>query len=345
MSTVRRWARDTFSREQLVAGVKQFAWVAPLTLLIWIYAEREQQDDETLRFPVTVRSTNPQFHARLVDPIDGFVQVTVRGTRSRLEEIVRQIGSRDPVMVDAVADGKTGVQSIPLETILNHETRFRGLAVESSTPTHVGVDVDRIDEVTLPVQLRDEDKGQVQEAVFTPGHVKVRVPHQIAVAAQNANQGQLVAYADLGKLTPGKSTRSNVRVLIAGVETADPVRIVPPTVAAAFDVRAADQAYTVANIPVTMDVTQNVNNAYSIRYTPPSVFNLMVRGPREAIERLSNNVTRVTASIPVTSADAEQETQDKKIIFVLPPDIRIHEDSKHEESVRLTVTKRGSAPE
>src|SRR5688572_2465165 len=71
IGTVRRWARDTFSRDQLVAGVKQLAWVAPLTLLIWVYAEREQQDDETLRFPVTVSSTNPQFHARLVDPIDG----------------------------------------------------------------------------------------------------------------------------------------------------------------------------------------------------------------------------------------------------------------------------------
>src|SRR5688572_16294126 len=41
-SATRRWARDTFSREQIISSLKSLAWVAPLTVLIWIYAEREQ---------------------------------------------------------------------------------------------------------------------------------------------------------------------------------------------------------------------------------------------------------------------------------------------------------------
>src|SRR5438067_1295724 len=41
-SAGRAWARSTFSRESLISSFKTFLWVAVLTPLIWIYAEREQ---------------------------------------------------------------------------------------------------------------------------------------------------------------------------------------------------------------------------------------------------------------------------------------------------------------
>src|SRR5688500_925653 len=56
---VRRWARDTFNREQLLSSLRALAWVAPLTLLIWIYAEREQQLPGTARFQIVVKSADP----------------------------------------------------------------------------------------------------------------------------------------------------------------------------------------------------------------------------------------------------------------------------------------------
>src|SRR5215211_3341785 len=38
------WSRfaSGFTRENVVSNLKTLAWVIPLTLLIWIYAEREQ---------------------------------------------------------------------------------------------------------------------------------------------------------------------------------------------------------------------------------------------------------------------------------------------------------------
>src|SRR5687767_8010187 len=67
VGAVRRWARDTFSREQLLASMKALAWVAPLALLIWIYAEREQQDKQQASFQVTVRSADASQTARIKD--------------------------------------------------------------------------------------------------------------------------------------------------------------------------------------------------------------------------------------------------------------------------------------
>ena len=65
-SVGRRWARDTFSREQLVSNLKSIAWVIPLTILIWVYAERAQQDDGAATVTIEVKSADPTGFAKLV---------------------------------------------------------------------------------------------------------------------------------------------------------------------------------------------------------------------------------------------------------------------------------------
>jgi hypothetical protein len=341
MGTARLWARDTFSRDQLVAGLKQLAWVAPLTVLIWVYAEREQQIPRSMPIPIVARSSSPQFHARLADPANGLVQVTLRGPRSRIEQVENQVGLKDPVVADVGHNGRTGIQSIPVATILSQDARFRGLTMTSGTPS-VDVDVNPIDEESLTVKLRPEDAGQVQDPVFTPNRVKVRIPRHVARAARDANQGQLVAYAELGKLTPGTSAQSNVRIVIAGADP-DEVRVDPPTVSASFNVRAADEVMDIDSVPVIIKAVQTVTNQYDIKFTPATVFNVKVEGPREAIEQLRSRATRVEAGISITGEDVGSEN--KNIEFVLPPGVRIHPDSQHETSVKLTVTKKGAADE
>jgi len=60
-SAAKRSFRDAFGRQQLVDALKAFLWVAPLTILIWIYAEREQlSTQKNFPVPVEVRSADPQ---------------------------------------------------------------------------------------------------------------------------------------------------------------------------------------------------------------------------------------------------------------------------------------------
>src|SRR5688572_6820727 len=95
MAATRRWARDTFSREQFVAALKQLAWVAPLTLLIWVYAERAQQTTVAdVRFAVEVQSNNPHAYVQLLEPSDGYASADLTGPRSQLEKLRRDLGPR-----------------------------------------------------------------------------------------------------------------------------------------------------------------------------------------------------------------------------------------------------------
>src|SRR5215208_2440283 len=60
------WLRRCLERENLIAGLKTFSWLAPLTLLIWIYAEREQVDRlENQTIPIEVRSNDPNLFVQL----------------------------------------------------------------------------------------------------------------------------------------------------------------------------------------------------------------------------------------------------------------------------------------
>src|SRR5947209_1061870 len=48
-----------FSREGLLSGVKTLAWVVPMTVVIWVYAEREQIARQTVLFRVEAKNSSP----------------------------------------------------------------------------------------------------------------------------------------------------------------------------------------------------------------------------------------------------------------------------------------------
>src|SRR5438309_5499896 len=79
-SATRAWARDTFSKRQLISSLKSLAWVAPLTILIWIYAEREQLAVATnVQVTVDVKRTVDDRIIRVLDPTDRRIRVDFTG--------------------------------------------------------------------------------------------------------------------------------------------------------------------------------------------------------------------------------------------------------------------------
>src|SRR3982751_2273948 len=84
----KRSFREAFSKQQLIEGVKAFLWVAPLTILIWIYAEREQlATQKNFPIPVEVRSSDPRQVIEIVSPLDGTVRADLVGPRAQLDRV------------------------------------------------------------------------------------------------------------------------------------------------------------------------------------------------------------------------------------------------------------------
>src|SRR4051812_26806963 len=70
------------SGEQFFGFLKTLIWVAPLTLLIWVYAEREQAVTVAgVTFPVDVRTVDHNRIVQLRSPADKNIIVELSGPR------------------------------------------------------------------------------------------------------------------------------------------------------------------------------------------------------------------------------------------------------------------------
>jgi hypothetical protein len=328
VSHVRRWARDTFSREQLVAAVKQLAWVAPLTILIWVYAEREQQTtDADVRFPVEVHSNDPNVYVRLSEPGDGYAAADFTGPRSRLEKLRRTLGpGMVPVRFEMPADRKIGDHQFPLTAVVSRDPRFEGVTISKGVPRNVTVQLDSFSEESLPVEIRKEDREVFEEVVVNPPAVKVRMPKRARDATKN-----LAAYVDLSALdrTPGrKSNISGVRVVLSGVPDGQPgVTIEPKTVSVSLTVRQPDQEFPLgsASLPIQVAGPTAITDNTVVKFDPRALNNVVLVGPSEVIRRFkSEGPTGIGAYVTLDQEDVSAGgAPQKEVWFRLPVGVKV----------------------
>src|SRR5881227_1775492 len=69
------------------SAFKTFLWVAPLTVLIWIYAEREQIDRADVRVPIKMFSKSSDRIITVTSPADGMVNLDVQGPKASLNDL------------------------------------------------------------------------------------------------------------------------------------------------------------------------------------------------------------------------------------------------------------------
>src|SRR5690349_10917249 len=152
-SGFRSWFRETFSRDSLASSLRSLAWVAPLTVLIWIYAEREQVVTWAGRqVVVTVRSSDPTRVARLIGPDlqpirDTTVQADLKGPQSGIEKLRDSfgMGGGPPIDIDIDQNAPPGMHPVPA-AVINNSPRFKsaGVSVSNVIPAELNVWVDTI---------------------------------------------------------------------------------------------------------------------------------------------------------------------------------------------------------
>src|SRR5438094_8803624 len=75
-------------RQRAIRKLRTFLWVAPLTVLIWVYAEREQVTElNDVRVPIEVRSDNPSERIAAIVGDERTVAVDLSGPRANLDAV------------------------------------------------------------------------------------------------------------------------------------------------------------------------------------------------------------------------------------------------------------------
>jgi len=343
--TEHRWLRNTFTRANIVEALKNLAWVGPLTILIWVWAEREQTQDITLNdVPIQVMSSDP---ARFVKG-DARVSLKLKGPQAALDRVRERLMAGIPRGLEIDVSNSLGRgtgQPVNVVDRIQNQTLFRdtGVSVTESQPAVIPVDVDDMGKRELEVLHPIGVTNLTPATTFDPPKVTVAGPASLLKRMED--QGDLKVYADISPnaealRTPGKHDLPGVMLRIgAGGPRDERLTITPSTVHAMLDVRPADVDYTIPALPITLQAPASFWHSYDVVLTAgESVANITVSGPQAQIERLSNHTYPAKAILDVSRDDYGHE-QPKPLKYDLGEGVHVKSDDAN-RTIEYKIVKR-----
>jgi len=315
----RRFAANV-TRESVISNLKTLAWVVPLTLLIWIWAEREQvQPAKDVVVPFELTSADANRVVTLKPPQDTNLVLELSGPQAQLQELLNRLhgGSMPQGLRLEVPTSYSPGQDYTVRTydLVSNQRVFAQYGVTVS-PTNVqpakleiSVDelVDREAKIYVPPNLKNVD------ATFNPPTVKVRGPrillNRAAVNPSAGEHGQLAVLAEGLPRTPGPFKVDDV-VLAAPEELKDPadrvhINDAHVKVAATGTVSQAETSYKMSSMNVWPMKPPNTDDKFHIVMDLPAVQNVTIIGPPDLIDQVKNPAfdPQPKAVLVITAAD------------------------------------------
>ncbi|MBC8105035.1 MAG: hypothetical protein H7Z14_00470 [Anaerolineae bacterium] len=339
---LRRWSARTFTGENLVSSMKTFAWVAPLTILIWVYAEREQVVQRETTIPIAVKSTDPN---RIVSlrPGDESIVAFIGGPRlavDRVIELVTNPGKGPIVQIEIDGRGYESGKWVPVDTERyvgeNPIFRNRGVAITSCKPRTLQILVDELVERDVEVRVPTDVTNLAGSPVFEPSTVRVRGPktkledprQPLVITADLANREEIQLPGP--HQLPAVSVRANI---------SDPsITLSPSTVKATLDVSQKEERYLIASMPIWQSTPTGFLEKYRIE-CPPSISNITVIGPHDQIELLRKGEVRPKAQLEVTAEDEGKQRTARELKFDLPDRVKVVAEDKEKTKVLFQLVK------
>lgn len=331
---------ETHSR---TAGFKTFLWVAPLTVLIWIYAEREQIDRaDGVRVPIKLVSKSTDRIITIVEPTDQVLILDIQGPKGSLNEL-RDVLARGPLEVYISPEvGYKG--NISLAEPITKSDLFKTYAVSvAAARPPVQIKVEAKTARRIPVKPRAQDKF-VTGVTFEPETVIVEGPKDTLEGIKPEN---LVAYADLSDFAskaPGSYVQdvpiSLTSPKLEGVSMRETVR-------AKVEI-SKSAPYIIPPIPIVLQINGRVlsDDKFKIATREDTLSNVEVTGPLDKIELLKQrnfpaavivDMTDKTFDLAAITTTAEKPYALKAENYRLPPGVTVTNPTR---DITITIARR-----
>lgn len=337
-STWQRFAAR-FTRENIISNLKTIAWVIPLTLLIWIYAEREQvATTKDVAVPFDMVSLDPNVAIRVRSPSDQNLILELQGPQARLQEVLSKLrggllpqGLKIEVPTSLEKNREHGLDALSL---VRNQKIFvdNGVTVLGCQPVRLDIIVDSM--VEREAKIVKPPSAKNLDAAFDPPAVRIRGPLSVFTAAENANNGQLLIWADLRddvtRAMPGHYDKEVALRRPPGLEDERITVNGPATIKASVDVRKADKIKPIRSMVITVDAPDSLWEKYAIKWVKPMqpvLQNVTVTGPPETIDML-DQLDQPKARLVVKPQDAG-EVRTRAVKYDLPEGVSVVDDDKN----------------
>lgn len=336
-----RW-KNSFTRQNLIDAAKSFAWIAPLTVLIWIYAEREQTVKDYAVSDVPVEITSNDMFVEPATPGTPKVTLVLTGPQSVLEKVKDRLVNAVPrgLSIDLGNSLTPGTSQINVVNRVQNLPIFKdnGVSVTDARPAEITVNVDKYAERELEVQS-PPDVTNLNKATTHYDPAKVTAKGPASVLASLADRGLLAADADLSGSeilkSPGTHELTVPVRLPALASKEDRVTFYPRSVKAFLDVRAADVTGFIPSLPIWIECPPGLLDTYRLVFAngESTIASINVTGPQSQIDLLPT--AQKWAGLVVTGNDLGHVVS-RTLDYHLPPGVTVSpEDKKREVTFQL----------
>lgn len=297
-----------------------FLTVAILTVLIWVWAEQSQLDEQHILVPMTL-SSEADSVLILVDVDAGMGQpsaetadggkrirpkVKLRGTRSRIRELVSDLQSGKIELRIYLSESAYSAGEYPLSVVdllnADESLRDRGITAIEADPARITVDLDEWVVEKVRLMLKGVSDNPRFQASINPPEISVEIPSR--VAAQSTSRLMLVELTQLpAKISPGlevegtvipelqghkvKPKKSKVRVTLQPIE---------------------QQTERISGLEIAVVLPSEMVGAYDLEWESEAskVIDIKVAGPPGEVDKLKISPKKyIRAYIELSSLDAE----------------------------------------
>ena len=300
-------------------------WVAPLTLLIWGVAEREQIEDGEAVVRLEAISTDTTRSVRIVNPASGTFRLNFEGPRVGISKVQEDVQSSAagglpvtvseglPVGEESTVDIRQALQDVKL-------FRDNGVSVTSATPATMLVFVDRKVPQTWPVVV---DPPLPPDLIVTIDPPSVTVFGPSRALTESAGRVTVrLSPAQLRQVTTTPLTFAQVLVEAPeGLPQAPTID--PPRVAVTLQRQASTVVeYEIPTMVIKVAKPAALEDRLRVKVDRPVLQNVTVMGPTDIIERLRRTEAQAWAVLDVPPGVVPGE-QRSALRIELPPGVTL----------------------
>ena len=328
---------------RVLQGLKTFLFVAPLTLLIWVYAEREQRTPlNGVGVTIDVRTNQPDRLVSVVVPEDHRLLLDLEGPRASLETVKDRLSDRSkPVVLILPEDIKPGFEGeINVTEQIGRTDIFvrNAVTVERIRPA-LRVKVEA--KMTRKVPIRQAEHTRiVGDVVFEPDTALIE---GAASVLNMIPEDKLVLYADMSKFAVRPRGKYEDTVPLSFPMAIDRITF-PTSVRAKVDMRES-VTVTLQTIPVVVQLPAAVveKDRYKVSVVQVTLPNVNVSGPPDAIELLKLQKFPAAAVLELTPEEATTPGDKTKRLtpasYRMPKDVTV---TNPDREITFTVSDRGT---
>jgi hypothetical protein len=323
---------------ELLERVETVVMVTVIAVLVWLYAEGENvqpYNNERLQ----VKFVAPPGQDLAIDPSRTEVLASFRASSGKYRAFKDMVG-RGAISVEVSDKDNASEQVVVLKDVLGQTSLVDiGINLLETDPPTKTLRVERIEEVTLPIEVDWGDLELAQPPTKEPLEAVVKLPASLASQAEGQ---KLVA-----KLDPEELKRLAVNVpltrevplaLPPALQAAKGVTLNGQTVKVTFTIKNQTDTFVPPSIPIHLNAPPPVFDQYSIELDQEQrvLAGVTLTGAANVIETIKSGEVKVWAELRLRISDVKPGVQSVVPFVVVPPGVTFDPPPP----VQVTITPR-----